>query len=196
MSRSHNLYRFLVVMLTLSITFLSGCAKPPTMEIENAEKALAEAKQKEADLYVEDVFLKAEESLKRAKDLVAVKKYKEAKKAAGDVVILAQQAISMVGANRAKMKADAEQKFGDVREALDELKSLATRAIKKKASINRAEIQSMIGKWELDLVNAKDQLQLQQIRQAYGQLRAIQKEIKTQKKGLVTVLEPKATDRE
>ena len=73
---------FLVSILVFSVSIITGCAKPPTKEVESAEKAIAEAKLKEADLYVQDVFMKAEDSLKNANDLIAAKKYKEAKKAA------------------------------------------------------------------------------------------------------------------
>ncbi|MBM4128903.1 MAG: DUF4398 domain-containing protein, partial [Nitrospira sp.] len=88
--------RFLAGALTVFIMFIGGCAKPPTQEIENAEKAVAEAKQKEADLYAKDIFSKAEDALKKAKEYVAVKKYTEAKKEAANAVGFSQQAIAMV----------------------------------------------------------------------------------------------------
>jgi len=56
-----------VSILAFSLVII-GCAKPPTMEIEKAEKAVAEAKQKEADLYAQDIFSRSEEALKKAKD--------------------------------------------------------------------------------------------------------------------------------
>ena len=56
-----------LVIIILILVLLIGREKPPTLEVENAEKAVAEAKQKEADIYVPDIFSKAEESLKRPK---------------------------------------------------------------------------------------------------------------------------------
>lgn len=189
MAKRSLMYCLFVLMLSLSITVLYGCARPPTKEVENAEKAIAEAKQKEADLYVQDVFTKAEDALKNAKDLIAVKKYREAKKAAEDAATLAQQAIPMVEPNKAKMKTEVEQMIPEVQGTMDELKSLVAKAIKKKAPINREEIQSSIGKWEIDMVNVKDQLQGGRIRQANDQLISMKEQMKMQKELLVAAAE-------
>jgi len=181
-------YILLMVVLSMSITLLYGCAKPPTKEVENAEKAIAEAKQKEADLYVQDVFARAEESLKKAMDLIAVKKYKEAKQSAEEAMTLAQQTIPMIEPNKAKMKTEADQMIPEVQSALDEIKSLVATAVKKKTSINREEMQGSIGKWEVDMVTIKDQLQGGRIRQAYDQFISIKDQMKLQKEMLVAAL--------
>lgn len=180
---------FLILVLAFSIALLHGCAKPPTKEVESAEQAIAEAKQKEADLYVQDIFAKAEESLKKAKDLIAEKKYKEAKQSAEEALNLAQQTIPMIQPNKEKMKAETEQMIPEVQGSLDEIKSLVAKAVKKKASINREEIQGSIGKWEVDMVTVKDQLQGGRIRQASDQLMSIRDQLKLQKDTLTAVLE-------
>jgi len=184
--------KFVLWVVTLSFVFLSGCAKPPTQEIERADKAVAEAKQKGADLYAQDVLAKAEESLKQAHAHVAEKKYKEAKAAAEEAMKIAEQAVSMIEPNKAKMKADGEQMLTDVQNSLGELKSSVAAAIKKKAPINREEIQGMIGKWEIDLVNIKDQMQAGNIRQAYDLLVSLQEQVKSQKEGMAAAMEPKS----
>ena len=189
MPKTKFLTVFLVSILVFSVTIITGCAKPPTKEVESAEKAIAEAKLKEADLYVQDAFMKAEDSLKQARDLVAVKKYEEAKKAAEDALSYAQQAIPMVDLNKAKMKTEAEQMVQDVQGAMDEMKSLAAKAPKKKSPINREEIQDMIGKWEVDMVSIKEQLGAQKIRQAYDQLKSMGEEIKARKESIVAAME-------
>jgi tetratricopeptide (TPR) repeat protein len=191
MPKTKFLHGFLVFILIFSFVLFIGCAKPPTKEVESAEKAIAEAEQKEADLYVQDVFHKAEDSLKKAKDLIAVKKYKEARKAAEDAASFAQQAIPMVELNKAKMKAEAEQIVQEVQGGMDEVKSLVAKAIKKKSPINREEIQGMIGKWEVDLVGVKEQLEAQKVRQAYDQLILIKGQITSQKESLTSALEQK-----
>jgi len=189
MPKTKFLTVFLVSILVFSVTIITGCAKPPTKEVESAEKAIAEAKLKEADLYVQDVFMKAEDSLKQARDLVAVKKYEEAKKAAEDALSYAQQAIPMVDLNKAKMKTEAEQMVQDVQGAMDEMKSIVAKAPKKKSPINREEIQDMIGKWEVDMVSIKEQLGAQKIRQAYDQLKSMGEEIKARKESIVAAME-------
>lgn len=181
----------MVLILTVSVALFTGCAKPPTQEVESAEKAIAEAKQKEADLYVQDIFKKAEDSLKKAKELITSKNYKEAKSTAEEAASFANQALSMVEPNKSKMKAEAEQMIKDVQISVDEVKSLVAKAIRKKSPVNREEIQSMIGKWEIDLIGIKDHLQAQKIRQAYDQLLSMQKQIKTQKDSLTAAVEQK-----
>lgn len=195
MLKRKDINRILVLMVVLSFALLSGCAKPPTEEITKAETAVAEAKQKEADLYVQDVFAKAEESLKKAKDLVTAKKYKEAKEIAEETARIAQQSVSMVEANKAKMKEEAEQMVKDIQGAMAELKTSVAMAIKKKAQINREEIQGMIGKWEIDMVNIKDQIQTGKIRQAYDSLSSIKEQVKSQAEGIAAALEPETADK-
>jgi flagellar biosynthesis/type III secretory pathway M-ring protein FliF/YscJ len=69
----------LLIVLILVLIILverAGREKLPTQELMNAEKAVAEAKEKEADSYAPDLFGKAQESLSRAKDQILEKKYK------------------------------------------------------------------------------------------------------------------------
>ncbi|MBP6940365.1 MAG: DUF4398 domain-containing protein [Syntrophorhabdaceae bacterium] len=175
------LYKFSILFLSLSVLFVAGCAKPPTQEIAKAEKALDEAKQKEAHLYVPDIYKKAEESLKSAKDLVVNKQYKEAKKAAEETVQFARQAIAMIEPGKAKMKKEAEQLLNDVEKSLGEFKQLAATAIKKKVFAARADIEGLIGKWEIDLINIKEKLQNQQVKQAYDDIDAVKGQVRSKK---------------
>lgn len=184
--------RFLIAILMLSVLHITGCAKPPTQEIAKAEKAVEETRQKEAHLYVPDIFKKVEESLKNAKDLVVNKKYKEAKKAAEDVVRIAQQAIAMVEPNKAKMKAEVEQMMVGIQKKLDEFKILAAKAIKKKIFASREDVQGIIGKWEIDLVNIKEKLQNQQVKQAYDDLKILDEQLVKQKDSVTASFNSKA----
>lgn len=190
MFKNGVLSRVLMLAIVVSLSII-GCAKPPAKEIESADKAIAEAKQKEADLYVQDVFLKAEEALKKAKSYVDEKKYKEAKASAEEALSLAQQSVAMIEPNKAKMRADAEQIILDVQNSLDELKSSVVKAIKKKAQIDREKIQGAIDRWEIDMVSIQEQMQAGKIRQAYDLLLAMQGEVKSQKESLAAVLEAK-----
>jgi len=187
--------RFLVWFAALSFIFLSGCAKPPAKEIESAEKAVAEAKLKEADLYVMDVFSKAEDTLKKTKDYVAEKKYKEAKSSAEGALDLAQKAIAMIEPNKAKMKTQAEQLIVDVQNSLGELKSSIVKTRKKKDQIDREKIQGAIGGWEIDLVSVQEHLQTGKIRQAYDLLVSLQEQVKNHKEGMTAEMDAKAEKR-
>lgn len=180
-----------LVIIILILVLLIGREKPPTLEVENAEKAVAEAKQKEADIYVPDIFSKAEETLKKAKDLMREKKYKEAKKAAEDTINLAKQAISQVEPNKSKMKAEAEQMISDIRKGIDELKSLIAKPSKRMTKRERKELEELIQKWEKDLANIEAIMEAKKIRQAYDQLMGLKKEVSSKRERFIPSAEEK-----
>ena len=181
----------LLVLVLISI-FLTGCGeKPPTQEIANAEKSVSEALQKEANVYAPDIFSKAEESLKMAKDLSAQKKYKEAKKAAEDTVALSQQAISQVEPNKAKMKAEIEQMLLDVEKGIGEIKGVLAKFPKQLGPRERKETGELIKKWEKDIGNIKTMMQEQKMREAYDQLTTVNKEVSSKRERLIASAEEK-----
>ena len=158
-----------------------------------AEKAIADAKAKEADLYVQDLFATAEDDMKKANDMVAAKKYDEAKAAALEASKMAQQAAAQVDQNKQKMKAEVEAMLPDIQKAIDETKALAATAIKKKAVASKDEVQSAIGKLELDMTNVKDQLQAGKIRQAGDLAKSLSEQVNAQKQSLTDAIgQPKA----
>jgi hypothetical protein len=181
MLKRYSYYPLFLVVLAFSLMLATGCSKPPTEEMAKAEKAVEEAKQKEAPLYAEDAFKKAEDSLKKAKDQVAAKAYKEAKQAAIETETLAQQAVAAVEAGKAKMKAEAEKNAEEVQKSLEDLKTDVAAAIKKKLPIAKEEVQAAIGKWEVDFAGAKDKLQNGKFREAFDDLKAILEGVKTKK---------------
>lgn len=174
-------YKISIMTFFLFVLLIAGCTQPPTQEIAEAEKALEEAKQKEAHLYAPDIYKKAEESLKNAKDLVVNKQYKEAKKAAEETIQFARQAIKMVEPRKTKIKKEAELILKEVEKSLVEFKTLAAKAIKKKVFAAREGVEGLIGKWEIDLVNIKEKLQNRQAKQAYDDINGIREEIKSKK---------------
>ena len=183
--------------ISLSFIFLQGCAKPPTQEIENAENTLSQAKMKEADLYVQEDYTKAENALKRAKDLVLKKKYKEAKAAAEETVALALQAISRVDMHRKNMGEKVDQMILEGKKIMEEIKTLAVSAIRKKAGIEREKLEAAVGKYELAMVEIKEQRQALQIRDASDRLRSLHTAMKTLKEEIATEIEAKdATKRQ
>ncbi|HZV48104.1 MAG TPA: hypothetical protein VFG06_12265 [Thermodesulfovibrionales bacterium] len=176
----------IVCMFVLS--FILACAKPPTQEIADAGKAIADAKAKGADLYVEDVFAKAQDEMKIASEMVTAKKYTEAKTAAMEAAKIAQQAASLVEQNKQKMKDELEAMLPDLQKSLDEVKSLAATAIKKKAGAPKDELLSAIGKLELDMTNVKEQIQSGQIRQASDLAKSLTEQANSQKQSLTDAM--------
>ena len=190
MRREGRICGAFAVAVLVCIFLLSGCAKPPTEEIAKAEKALGDAKAKEADIYLEDGFKKADAALKKAKDLLAQKEYKDAKAAAEEASSGAQLLSSQVDAAKAKMKTDAEQMLQEVKAQTNELKEQVADAVKRKVPINREEAQTLIGKNEVDLINVKVRLETGKIRQAYDDLKVMKAQTAAQKEKLMAALPP------
>jgi F0F1-type ATP synthase membrane subunit b/b' len=184
---------YIPLILIICFSLISGCAKPPTEEMEHAAKAIAEAKQEEADLYVEDTFKKAEEALQRARDLIAEKEYEEAKTAALEATRLAKHSRSMVELKKEKMREETEQMLENVRVSIDEVKILLAKALKKKAPVNRDDVQAFIDMWESEIISLKDNLDAQVIRYRFDKLFVIQKQINHQKDNLTILLKQKET---
>ena len=188
MLKKRNVLSLLCVLVAFSFVMVMGCASPPTEEMAKADKAIAEAKEKEANLYAQDALKKAEDAFKKAKDQVAAKQYKEAKQAAIDTVALAQQAIAGVEAGQAKMKEDAAKMAADVDKALDELKTDVVTAIKKKLPVPKEEVQAAIGKWGGDLAAVKDKLQGGKISEALGELKAMMTAVSAKKEEIAKLV--------
>lgn len=179
-------FRRLFVVLILQV-FLFGCSKPPTEEMIKAEKALEQAKQKEADIYAQDVYNKTEKTYKKAKELVSAKSYKEAGAVAKEVPLFAQQAIALSESNRQTLKTESERIIEDVQMKIDAMKSIAPKLFKRKDAQRRKQLQEMIQKWEADLAEVKNQLKTQKIKQAFDKLKVLLDEINEKgKKDIIT----------
>lgn len=179
------LMRLMTAGCLIILIILSGCAQPPTEQIEKAEKTLEHARSLEADLYAADLYKQAAEAVAKAKDLVAKKKYDEAKRLAEESSQRAQEAVLAVGANKAKMKTDTERMLQEVSAAIDELKKYVAAALRKKAPLNREEIQAKIGRWEIDAINIEEELRNQKIKSAHDSLTAMRDQVRELKESLL-----------
>jgi predicted nucleic acid-binding Zn-ribbon protein len=146
---------------------------------------------KEADLYVQDDYTKAEDALKRAKALVLQKKYKEAKAAAEEAVASALQAISRVDMQRTKMGEEVDQMILEGKKFLEEIKTLAVSAIRKKAEVGREKMEAAIGKYELEMVEIKEQRQAMETRVASDRLASLHNAMNTLKEEITAAIEAK-----
>jgi HEPN domain-containing protein len=193
MGKRNRVTAFWIILCYMFFMLFMGCSKPPTQEVENAEKTIANAKKAEADLYVQDIFTKAENSLKQANDLITQKKYKEAKAAAEEAAKLALEAIPQIEPNKAKMKEEATQKVSEAQMLMKEVKDIASKAIKKKVGPNQDELKTAIGDTELEMVNINESMQAEKIRQAYDKIIVLLEQLKSQKENLTVALEQKQT---
>jgi hypothetical protein len=101
---------FIFVAALALATLVTGCAKPPTEEMENAEAALARAENDpDAAAYGNASLVRARDALANMRSEAAAKRYDAAKTYAQDVVNAAERAIAdgRAGAQRARDEASA-----------------------------------------------------------------------------------------
>ncbi|GHV76383.1 hypothetical protein AGMMS49942_12040 [Spirochaetia bacterium] len=97
----------LMAVLALAV-FLSGCAKAPTTEMDNAAEALARAENDpDAVAYGSPSIIRARDALATMRTEAAAKKYDSAKTYAQEVVTASEKAIAdgKTGAQRARDEA-------------------------------------------------------------------------------------------
>ncbi|MDD5245116.1 MAG: hypothetical protein PHU49_13990, partial [Syntrophorhabdaceae bacterium] len=75
--------------------------------------------------------------------------------------------------------------------SLTGFKTLAAKAIKKKVFAAREDVEGLIGKWEIDLVNIKEKLLNRQAKQAYDDITVVKEEIKSKEEMIGSKLSSK-----
>jgi hypothetical protein len=100
-----------VLTITLALTaFMSGCAKPPVEEMENAEAALVRAENDPAAVaYGSPSIARARDAVSNMRTEAAAKRYDAAKTYAQDAITAAERAIAdgRTGSQRARDEASA-----------------------------------------------------------------------------------------
>lgn len=163
----------LAILYLIWSIFLRKGTGPSAEEVKNAEIALSEAKQIEADLYAQDEYQRAEDSLARATSFLAAKDNRKAKKAIEEATVQARQASEAVEENKAKMKVEDERMLVDFSRQVDEMKiRVANTGTDTPTKVPR-EIQELVGKWEIMKMRIPDLIQRGSIRVAYDELKTI-----------------------
>lgn len=164
----------LVAFLLIWILFLRKKMGPPSEEIKNAEWALSEAKQQEADLYAPDEYKRAEDSLASASHLLAAKEYPKATKVLQEAAGQARHANTLVAGNKSKMKAEVERMLSDYNRQVDELKFKSAKPEMDIPATVSSEIQELVGRWEIMKMRIPDLIQRGSIKAAYDELKMIE----------------------
>lgn len=85
---------FLTLAFVSSLIFLTGCAKKPEVELQNAIDAMQRAIEADAPLKASNVFAQAESKLDEGKKLINKRKYKKAGEVLIQCVVLADNATT------------------------------------------------------------------------------------------------------
>ncbi len=189
---TNYIYIIVGIVVVLGILFLTWVVflrrrmGLPAEEVKNAEMALTEAKQKEADLYVQDEYRRAEDSFATATHLIAAKEYKKARKAAEEASGQARKASEVAEEKKAKMKGEDERMLGELNRRVDELKIRVAKPGTDTPIEVPSEVQGLIGKWEIMKVRTPDLIQRGRIKEAYDELKTIEGELDAQRQNFIT----------
>jgi hypothetical protein len=123
---------FVLAIMLMLAALISGCAKPPTEEMQNAEAALVRAENDpDAVAYGNASIIRARDALSNMRTEAAAKRYDSAKTYAQDVITAAERAIAdgRTGAQRARDEAasslnGARTSLGETQRNIDTAKEV------------------------------------------------------------------------
>ncbi len=124
--------------LAIAMFVLSGCAKVPQVEIDNATAAIESARTAQADVYVPEVFAALQDSMNVATESIEAKKsklfksYKKEKAQLVNVVALGEDAKAKTEQRINELKAEIQQTLTDIATIVAENKDLVSKAPKGK----------------------------------------------------------------
>jgi hypothetical protein len=151
--------RLFLCLLTIGILILSGCAQPPTLELNGAQKAIDNAHAAEADKYAVEEFGAAQKALTEArteitnqdKNFVLTRNYTAAKNLLKDAETKAQAAQAAAKDNKEKVKSEVEGLIRETTASLEAAKADLDKAPKTKNT--KAELDAL--KANLDTLATK-----------------------------------------
>jgi hypothetical protein len=143
MSRKYSyIYGLMVVGL-----MISGCAKPPTMEIADAENAVNAAAQAGAADFAPNELNLAKNALDDARSKVASKDYKGALAGALDAKVKAEEAQAAIASGKEAAKALAADAIKAVEAKLKELKAKSAKMAGKAGAELKSSIKTVEAEW-------------------------------------------------
>jgi small-conductance mechanosensitive channel len=103
-----------VVLVSLALALVAGCSEPPTKEYQQAEAAVAVARNAQAGTYAPDDLQAAEASLQKYEEAVAQRDYRQALNLAIDARDRAYDATKHAGDAKAAAQAQAVKLAGEI----------------------------------------------------------------------------------
>jgi len=151
--------RLFLCSLVIAILILSGCAQPPTVELNAGQKAIDDAHAAQADKYAAGEFGAAQKALTDArteitnqdKNFVLTRNYTTAKSLLKNVENKAQAAQAAATENKEKAKSEVEALIQETTASLEAAKADLDKAPKSKNT--KAELDTL--KADLDTLTPK-----------------------------------------
>lgn len=108
------MFRFARLAFLFIVVFTSGCAEPPSKEMNQAQGAIDTARAAGADRFAADEFNAAVDALKRSEEAVAARDYRQALNHAIDSRERAANAAKLAVEGRANSRGEAERAIAEV----------------------------------------------------------------------------------
>jgi len=137
-----------VSVLVLPALLLLACAGEPTQQMTDAKDALQKAREAEADKYAPDLLSQAENSITEAENLIAQKKYGEARTLLMDAKSVADQAASQAAINKDNTKIDVEDYLVAIRGAISQFKETQNSAKQWGIPKDKWELTTEMATWD------------------------------------------------
>lgn len=139
-------YSYWVGVLAAGL-MVTGCAKPPTMEMADAENAVNAAAQAGAADFAANEFAMAQDALTDAREKMGSKDYKAALAGAIDAKAKAEAAQAAVAAGKEAAKAAADEVVKSVEAKLKDLKAKAAKVKGANAAAVKAAVKTIETEW-------------------------------------------------
>jgi hypothetical protein len=105
---------FVGLMVIALLILLWGCQSAPQKELTAAKDALQKAQEAEADKYASDLYTQAQNSISEAENLIASKKYGDAKQLLINAQQVAESAAQQAASNKDETKTEVEDYFAAI----------------------------------------------------------------------------------
>jgi hypothetical protein len=147
-----------LVVFTFLFLLLS-CQSAPQKELDEAKAALQKAQEAEADKYASDLFTQIKDSIAEAENLIASKKYEEAKQLLINAKVVAESAVQQAVINKDNTKIEVEDYLAAIDGSMKQLHE--TQDLAKQWKLPEAvwKLTDEMARWDQGLQRAKIEYQ-------------------------------------
>jgi len=143
------------VVLFSFLLLILGCQSAPEKELASAKDVLQKAQESEADKYAPDLFNQANDSITEAENLIASKKYGEAKQLLINAKGVAESAISQAQVNKDETKTQVEDFLAALENAVKQLSEAQDKAKQWKIPEDVWKLTEETARWDQMITRAK-----------------------------------------
>ena len=143
------------VVLFSFLLLILGCQSAPEKDLAAAKDALQKAQEAEADKYAPDLFNQANDSITEAENLIASKKYGEAKQLLINAKGVAESAISQAQVNKDETKTQVEDFLAALENAVKQLSEAQDKAKQWKIPEDVWKLTEETARWDQMVTRAK-----------------------------------------